>query len=86
MGVNERLAAIEAKLGIEPQDDGFGAVGLFWDGGQEKDTNYRFGMLRDDENGNVMPFDGESHWAHFLPLPEEIVEQIYALGIKKLVL
>jgi hypothetical protein len=33
-----------------------------------------------------MPFDGESRWDHFLPLPKEIVEQIYALGIMKLVL
>ena len=70
MGIKERLAAIEAKLGIEPPKDG---PIIMWDG--DNRLGGSFCVSRFDENDN----DNTNMWDHFAYLTPEIIAAIKAL-------
>ena len=70
MGIKERLAAVEAKLGIEPpQSD---AV-VCWDSLPRLDGQVFPARL--DEDG----WDRTENWGHFAYLPADLVRQINEL-------
>jgi hypothetical protein len=71
MGVNERLAAIEAKLGIEVPPDEYG---FFWD---REGRAPVIGKLMGDHN----ECDNGSRWEHFVPFTAEEVARFRAAGV-----
>ena len=70
MGVKERLAAIEAKLGIEPPKE---LYGFFWDGPGAPCV----GKLTGENN----ECDGGSTWTHFLAFTNEEIARFRDAGV-----
>jgi hypothetical protein len=70
VGIKERLAAVEAKLGIEIPTDG-ACIG--WDRGDR--LNGSLNASRYDDDG----YDTMENWDHFIYLTPEIIAAIKAL-------
>jgi len=71
MGIKERLAAVEAKLGIEPPENEYG---FFWD----SDGNTPLvGKLTGPEN----KCDDGTNWEHFVPFTVEEVARFRSAGV-----
>jgi hypothetical protein len=74
MGLKERLAVVEAKLGIEsPQEE----IGFFWDDGED---NPRTGVLTGKEDGRYEK-NNDCWWDHYVPLTSEEIKRFEAAGV-----
>jgi hypothetical protein len=71
MGIRERLAVVEAKLGIEPPEN---AYGFFWDSDRSPPI---VGKLTGSEN----ECDGGTNWEHFVPFTVEEVARFRSVGV-----
>ena len=74
MGIQERLAVVEAKLGIETPKD---SPVLCWDAEPRIDGNLL--PSRYDSQGD----DVTDNWRRFVTIPTDIVERLNALPSEK---
>lgn len=74
MKIEERLAAIEAKLGIEPPEP---AYGLFWDDGDDEASA---GICTEERDGEF-EINNSYTWNHFVPFNKEEIARFKAAGV-----
>jgi hypothetical protein len=72
--VNDRLAVIEGKLGIETPKP---RAGFFWDDG---DNNPCSGILTDEEDGRY-ECSNSCMWDRFVPFTDEELARFKSLGV-----
>lgn len=75
MSIEERVAAIEKKLGIETPEKNWG---LFWDDGEDDAT---IGVNTGVNNDGSYEINDCCNWDHFLPLTKEEIARFKAAGV-----